>query len=206
MTTNELTINDGWHDAAAEGNERVLRGTLLRFHETWTRGKEASPVEKGTQLVAVGTASAWVRWAQGKPVEYRMKASGLPLPDREELGDSDPTQWELGPDKKTPRDPWQRTRFVYLVDPDTAEAFTFSTASWGGREAVINLADAIARVRSAHPNATAMPIVALEAAPMLTKFGKKSKPVFKIIGWKAAGAGVWDPPQLPGPELEMVEP
>jgi hypothetical protein len=108
------------------------------------------------------------------------------MPEREELGDLDQAQWELGPDNKTKRDPWQSTRFVYLVDPQTAEAFTFSTSSWGGREAVINLGDSIARMRVAHP--TAMPIVALEAAPMMTRYGRKSKPVFKIVGWKAVGS------------------
>src|SRR5262249_39588310 len=156
-------------------HERVLRGTLLRFNDwNWSRGKEAGPIEKGTRLVATGTASAWTRWAGGRPVEYRMKPSGKPLPDRETLGDTDPSIWEVGPDKK-PRDPWQHTKFVYLIDPDSAEAFTFSTSSFGGREAIINLADAITRVRSAHPNA--MPVVSLEAAPMMTRYGRKSKPV-----------------------------
>jgi hypothetical protein len=191
-----VTTDDGWRDAAVEASERVLRGTLLKFSDwNWTRGKEASPIEKGTKLVALGTAAAWVRWERGKPVEYRMRQAGKPLPDREELGHTDQAAWEIGPDGKTPRDPWQSTRLVYLIDPDTAEAFTFSTSSWGGREAVINLGDAIARIRSAHPKA--LPVVALDAAPMMTKFGRKSKPVFKIVDWKATGGGVWDAPQEP---------
>jgi hypothetical protein len=94
-----------------------------------------------------------------------------------------------------PKDPWAHTRFVYLVDPKTAEAFTFSTSSWGGREAVVNLGDAIARMRSAHPDA--MPVVELAAAPMQTRFGRKSKPTFKIAGWKAAGGEVREVRQLP---------
>jgi hypothetical protein len=198
-----VTTDDGWNDAAAEANERVLRGTLLKFSDwNWLRGKEAQPVEKGTKLVALGCAAAWARWAGGKPVEYRMRQSGKPLPDREELGNTDRSQWEMGPDDKTPRDPWQSTRFVYLVDPNTAEAFTFSTSSWGGREAVINLGDAIARMRSAHPRA--LPIVSLEAAAMQTKFGRKSKPVFKIVDWKAVGSGVWD--AQPAAQLPLQEP
>jgi hypothetical protein len=196
MSNDLLITNDGWDDAAAEASERVLRGTLLKFSDwNWTRGKEAAAIEKGTKLVALGAAAAWVRWVGGKPVEYRMRQDGKPLPDREELGNTDATAWEAGPDGK-PRDPWQSTRFVYLVDPDSAEAFTFSTSSWGGREAVINLGDAIARMRSAHPKA--LPVVALEAAPMHTRFGRKSKPVFKIVDWKAIGNGVWDA-QLPAP-------
>jgi hypothetical protein len=193
MTHDLITTDDGWNDAAVEASERVLRGTLLKFSDwNWLRGKEASPIEKGTKLVALGTAAAWARWAGGRPVEYRMRQSGKPLPDREELGNTDQSQWEPAPDGKTPRDPWQSTRFVYLVDPNTAEAFTFSTSSWGGREAVINLGDSIARMRSAHPKA--LPVVALDAAPMITKYGRKSKPVFRIVDWKAVGSGVWDAP------------
>ena len=201
---NDVTItNDGWNDAADEARERVLRGTLLRFNDwNWSKGKEAGPIEKGTRLVATGTASAWARWASGRPVEYRMKPSGKPLPDRETLGDTDAALWEKGPGEK-PRDPRQHTQFVYLIDPGSAEAFTFSTSSWGGREAVVNLADAITRVRSAHPNA--MPVVSLEAAPMMTRYGRKSKPVFKIVGWKGAGEGVWEEQkQLPSQELDEV--
>jgi hypothetical protein len=199
-----ITNDDGWTDAAAEAHERVLRGTLLRFSDwNWSRGKEAGPVEKGTRLIATGTTSAWVKWAQGKPVEYRMKPTGKPMPDRETLGDTDEAVWEKGPDGK-PRDPWQHTKFVYLINPDTAEAFTFSTSSWGGREAVINLGDAITRMRTAHPHA--LPVVELQAAPMATRFGRKSKPVFRIVDWKAVGAGVRDSPQLPSPLEEIYEP
>lgn|SRR5262249_10115366 len=94
------------------------------------------------------------------------------------------------------------TAFVYLVDPHTAEALTFSTSSWGGREAVTALGDAIARMRLAHPNA--LPIVALEAAPMVTKYGRKSKPTFRIAGWKAADIAV--PELLPPSDEEFYEP
>jgi hypothetical protein len=201
--TNDLAITrntDGWNDVAAEANERVLRGTLLKFADwNWTRGKETEPVKRGTQLVAIGTAAAWVKWKDGKPTETRLREPGTKMPDREELGDLDTTQWEVGPDNKTPRDPWRNTRFVYLVDPHSAEALTFSTSSWGGREAVISLGDSIARMRLAHPNA--MPIVALEAAPMITRYGRKSKPTFKIVGWKATGNEV---PELP-PNAEPDE-
>ena len=156
MTHDLLTTitDDGWGDVAIEANQRVLRGTLLKFADwNWSRGKEAEPIEKGTQLVATGTAAAWVRWEKGRPVETRLRPPGTTMPEREELGSTDETAWEVGPDKR-PKDPWQNTRFVYLIDPLTAEAFTFSTSSFGGREAVVNLGDAIARMRSAHPDAS----------------------------------------------------
>jgi len=70
---------------------------------------------------------------------------------------------------------------VYLVDPQTAEEFTFSTSSLGGRDCVINLAGQIKRMRGKHPDA--VPLVKLGAAPMKTKFGRKSKPVLKVVDW-----------------------
>jgi hypothetical protein len=180
--------DDGWNDAAAEMASNVIRGTLLKFADwKWTKGTEAIEVKEGTQLVALGTAAAWVKWKDAKPVEYRMRQSGTVLADREELGDLDQASWEIGPDD-APRDPWANTRFVYLLDPISVEMLTYSTSSWGGRAAVSTLADQITRMRGlSHANAA--PIVELGAAPMQTKFGRKSKPIFKIIKWYGGAGG-----------------
>jgi hypothetical protein len=186
--------DDGWSEAADEASTRTIRGQLIKFADwRYTKGKEATLVAEGTELVAIGTAVEWVKWEGGKPAKHLARAPGQKLPTREELGDNDKGAWELGPDKITPKDPWALTRYVYFVDPRTAEAFTFSTSSWGGREAVVTLADAIARMRSVH--ADAVPVVGLYAAEMPTRFGRKSKPTFKIIGWKSAG-GTADLKQL----------
>lgn len=182
-----VPASDGWNDAAKEAAEQTIRGTLLKFSDwKWWAGKEATPVADGTRLVALATAAGWVRWENQKPVEYRMREPGRRLPDRDDLGFTDQSEWEDGPDGE-PKDPWQSTRWVYLVDPQTAEAFTFSTSSWGGRNAVVTLGDQIARMRNVH--ADAVPIVELRAAEMPTKFGRKSKPIFKVAGWKSANAG-----------------
>jgi hypothetical protein len=176
--------DDGWGAAAAEAGERQIRGTLLKFADWhWTAGKEATPVETGTRLVALATAAMWVRWESGKPAEYRVREPGRRMPVRDELGYDDESEWEAGPSGEA-QDPWRNTRLVYLVDPQTAEAFTFSTSSWGGRGAVNDLGDQIVRMRTVR--ADAVPIVELQAAEMPTKFGRKSKPVFKVVGWKSA--------------------
>jgi hypothetical protein len=176
------TGDDGWGDAAAEQEASNIRGTLLKFSDwNWFKGKESVKVEEGTQLVALSTRAAWVKWQDNKPVEYKMRATGKDLPEREELGDADESKWPLGPDKQ-PKDPWQNTRFVYMIDPKTAEAFTYSTSSWGGRGAVMDLGAQITRVRTARP--AAVPLVELQAQPHITKFGRKSKPFFKIIEWR----------------------
>jgi hypothetical protein len=176
--------DDGWNDAASEASERTIRGTLLKFADwRWTAGKGGTEIETGTRLVALATAAMWVRWENGKPAEHRVREPGRRLPDREELGLLDEDAWEDGPGGE-PQDPWQNTRLVYLVDPQTAEAFTFSTSSWGGRGAVNDLGDQIARMRTVRRDA--VPIVELQAAEMPTKHGRKSKPVFKVVGWKSA--------------------
>ena len=75
---------------------------------------------------------------------------------------------------------------MHLIDPHTAEAFTFSTASGGGIDCVVNLADQIKRMRNTHLDA--VPLVELGTAPMRTKHGLKSKPVLKVVGWKSGTA------------------
>ena len=204
---NHLAIvqnDDGWGDAAAENAERVIKGTLLKFSDwRWTKGKEGTEVKEGTTLVALGTAAAWVKWVGGKPVEYLMRQPGQKLPDRDELSDPESCgTWETGPDGK-PRDPWQNTRFVYFVDPTSAEAFTFVTASWGGRQAVNDLAEQIQRMRYARPGAS--PLVELHSEPWLTKFGRKSKPFFKVINWNG-GEPHGGEPRSRGPTPASVEP
>jgi hypothetical protein len=182
--TRSVPTDDGWNDAAAEAGERPIRGRLLKFADWhWTAGKENEPIEDGTRLVALATAAMWQRWEDGRVVETIQRQPGKRLPEREELSHDDEEEWEEGPSGE-PQDPWRNTRLVYLVDPQTAEAFTFSTSSWGGRGAVTDLGDQIGRMRTVHPDA--VPIVELRAAEMPTKYGRKSKPVFKIVGWRTA--------------------
>jgi hypothetical protein len=180
------TTDDGWNDAAAEAGERMIRGQILKFADwRWMVGKEATPVADGKRLVALATSAMWVRWQGGKPVQYHVRHPGQRLPEREQLGHDNEGEWEIGPTGER-IDPWSNTRLVYLVDPDTAEAFTFSTSSIGGRSAVTELGDQIGRMRNAHFDA--LPIVELRAVEMKTRFGRKSKPLLKVIGWKNASA------------------
>jgi hypothetical protein len=176
--------DDGWNDAANEASGRTIRGKILKFADwRWTSGKEGTEVPIGTRLVALATVACWVRWESGKPAEHRMRQPGQPLPERDELDHLDQDAWESGLSGE-PQDPWQNTRYVHLVDPTTAEAYTFSTSSYGGRGAVSDLGDQIARMRTVR--ADAVPIVELQAAEMPTKWGRKSKPVFKVVSWRSA--------------------
>jgi hypothetical protein len=201
MTTEltTYTADDGWDEAAAETSGRAIQGTLLKFNDwKWTPGKEALPLPEGTRLVAVKTAAAFVRWEDKRPVEYIWREKGKPLPDREALSMwDDRSEWEIGlsGDKE---DPWRDTRYVYLIDPTTMTAYTFSTHSTGGRNAVRDLGDNIARVRKMRNNPNLVPLVELSAEVMPTKFGKKSKPLFRIVEWGGGSASPEEAPQLEG--------
>ena len=188
--------DDGWDDAATEASGRAIQGTLIRFADwKWTPGKEDKALPEGTRLVAVKTAAAWVRWENKRPVEYIMREKGKSFPAREDLSQwEDKSDWEVGPSGDV-EDPWRNTRYVYLIDPTTMTAYTFSTSSAGGRNAVRDLGDNIARVRKMRNNPNLVPLVELSAEVMPTKFGKKSKPLFKIIEWGGGGSTASDEPK-----------
>ena len=77
---------NGWDDAAAEAAERTIRGQLLKFADwRWTVGKEATPIQEGTKLIALATSAMWVRWEDGKPVEYYARARRLVCPTARSL-------------------------------------------------------------------------------------------------------------------------
>jgi hypothetical protein len=197
MTATALTpVDDGFSDAAVDANSKVLRGTLVTFSDgRWYAGKEKLEIKEGARYAAVGTAHYWQRWENKQPSEMVLRQSGKPLPDRETLGDMVESEWEVGFDGKTPKDPWTETRALYLIDPLTAEALTFTISSWAGRGAIADLGDQIIRMRQAHP--AAVPVVELRSAPHINKFGRKTKPVLKIVEWKRGGSLVdGDEPRL----------
>jgi hypothetical protein len=185
--SNDLKIynsdNDGWQDAAQVAADPVIRGSLLKFASgLWTVGQNA--LNAATRLLAVGTAVGWVKWWGGRPVKYRMRQPGESLLERENLGDTNPSNWEIGPDSKTPRDPWERTSFVYLLG-ENGVVYTYSTTSSSGRSAVSELADQILRMRFDKPGA--VPVIELHSAPMQTRFGQRSKPCFVVVDWSNPG-------------------
>jgi hypothetical protein len=203
-----VSTDDGWSDAAAEASSNILRGPIVLFADwKWTKGAEATEVPIGTQWVATGTAAAWVYWRGGKPDMDKtiVRQPGKVLPDREDLGELDRSLWEKGPDEQ-PRDPWVNTRYVYFLDPVSVEMLTYTTRSIGGMSAVRSLADQIQRMRD-YSKSNALPVVELGAAEMKTKFGRKSKPVLKIVRWYQGGTGAANgTPQLSPAPQELKEP
>jgi hypothetical protein len=87
------------------------------------------------------------------------------------------------------------------MDIDSGETLTFSSSTSGGKVAINDLTQQIKSMRSMKRGA--MPIVELSSVQMSTKFGKKPRPFFKIIGWRNRAVANEDPPaQLEAPEYD----
>jgi hypothetical protein len=170
---------DGWADAI--NTTSPLKGTIVRCNDgQWLRGKETTPIN-GTQWLALRTRDCWARWKDSRPERYLFREAGRMLPERDELGDLDHAAWEPGPSGEK-RDPWQMTKFLYLANETTAELLTFSTSTFGGRGAIGDLADQIGLMRGAHPRA--VPSVELANRPVQTRYGRKTWPHLKVVGWR----------------------
>src|SRR5262249_29903088 len=129
--------------------------------------------------------TGWVRWQDYRPVEQIMMTVAMNQfpPLRRELGDTDPTKWEVDA-KGERRDPWQFTSYVPMVGQDGA-LYTFTAGSKGSHGAVGKLARVYARHRRNAPDD--LPLIALDVDSYqhkIREYGRISVPVFTVIGWE----------------------
>ena len=119
----------------------------------------------------------------GKPAEYKMRVPGKAMPEREELGDNNPAQWEAGPSGE-PKDPWQNTRFLLFARPGNGRGVHILDEQLGRTQcryrsrrsnwaAFATRAPASFRLSSCKPRTDRRP-----------NSGRKSKPFFKVVDWR----------------------
>ena len=94
---------------------------------------------------------------------------------------------------------------MHLCDPQTGSLYTFCNKTYGSKLAYERLEEQIAVVRALR-GANVVPVVLLDQVPMKTvNCGMKSRPHFKVVGWKVLGGDGDDsaqlPPQSPTPQL-----
>jgi len=173
---------------------RLIRGTILRCTDgKWVDGLGSQPP---ALLIALGTTQAVQCWSGGKPTDVIMAENGKPLPDVDELNSQIPVEeWEKGLDGK-PKAPWVLQHVAYLIDPVSAESFTFVNGTYGARLAVEKLQDRVANMQRLR-GGNALPVVKLESRPMKTKFGTKQRPEFTVVEWREIGAN--------GGEVKAIE-
>lgn len=181
-TTSNLPANaDGWDAAANDSSASPAKGAGVKFDNgAYFVGREKTLVQPERQFVAIDVREGWLFLKKDCPAEYDMRPVGGPKPPRP-ASYSDPSEWPDGLDGK-PSDPWRYAKFLYLLDPLSAEVFTFTSSTTGGRIGISDLTDQIKLMRSTRPGA--VPIVELQSRQMKTKFGMKPRPFFQVVGWR----------------------
>jgi len=185
--------NDGWSDAADDASSRPFPGLLMKYADGhYTAGADKVEIPLGTKLRTCACAQYWELWppGEGRPDRSKrvMRQPGCKLLERSQLNPAYDDQDEWDVTFGQPKDPWQNTRAVLFEDMETGQLYSFVTATAGGHGAVVDLGDAISRMRRVHPGAD--PIVELRSGVMPTKdYGKVSKPVFKIDTWQTSSGG-----------------
>jgi len=179
-----------WLEAAAEAGSEF--GKILKFVKgEWQVGEDT--LSEGTEFITFidEVARGWVKFEDKSATDRRIVkvAAGHP-PTREELGDTDSSEREIGDDGK-PRDPWV-AQWLLPMSPVDAEGdlTVFATSSKGG----INAIGLLCKVYGRSQRNGLLPIVALKCASYKNPtYGKVLKPDLPIVGWHGAAS----PPQAP---------
>jgi len=157
----------------------------------------------GVNALTVG----WTKWEDRRPVDYRVGfvAEGFKPPKRTELDNREEKYWPKDGSGK-PRDPWQFSMRLPLVDLESGEKYLFETASGGGRDALGNLAEAYADHRETHESDQQLPLIELNVGQYdHPSYGQVFTPQLDILKWI-------DPPEqgqkkaLPSAPMEGVTP
>jgi hypothetical protein len=179
--------SDGFDDSD-EGEQRLIRGTIIRCVDGDWFDKEETKFPLGTQLLALGMTQALQHWQDGTVIEPPIrKIPGQPLPDVEELNAQIPkSEWEES--MNGPREPWQHVYVVYLLEPKTGTIYTFINNTVGARIAYERLQDRVKWTRALRGEKV-YPLVALDNKPMKTQHGLKKRPEFTVIEFRDLGGG-----------------
>jgi hypothetical protein len=194
-----VQYDNPWLEAAAEAGSEF--GKLLKFNKgEWLIGEDT--VSEGTEFIAFidEVARGWIKFEDGSVTDRRIVkvAAGHP-PKREELDDTDSSQWEIGDDGK-PRDPWV---FQWLLPMSPADAegdlTVFCTSSKGDIGAI----GLLCKVYGRSQRNGLLPIVALKTTSYKHPvYGKVLKPDLPIVGWHRTASS--PAPQSP-PNGELWE-
>jgi hypothetical protein len=179
-TNNPVAITDGWDAQANDSAACPMKGSSIKFDAgAYFIGREKTLIQPDRQFVAIDVREGWQFLKKDCPAEYSMRAVGGPKPPRPNSF-ADPSEWPDGLDGD-PADPWKYAKFLYLLDPLSAEVFTFTSSTTGGR---IGISDLTAQIQLMRNTPAAVPIVELQSRQMKTKFGMKPRPFFQVCGWR----------------------
>jgi hypothetical protein len=206
-TTNlPAEINDGFNDP--EVTDRIIVGVMTRCVDGGWTG-DGVPIPTGTRLLALATTMVLQRWRDEIPAETIRPKPGETYTTLVDLRDdlnskTDKSTWETGIDGQ-PRPPWVLSFLVYMLNPTTAEKFTYVNSTIGARIAITDLKDKVSSMRAIRGEHV-IAEVELASKLMTTRFGQKIRPHFNVTDWKTFNTAA-KPAQLGPPRgIQSVEP
>jgi hypothetical protein len=183
---NALTVQNHYQAPAIDAFDRddpdasPIRGGNVKFDGgAYFVGKEKTLLAPERRFIVLDKAAGWLYLMKDHPATWVMQVAGQPKPERPECGDE--STWPLDLSGK-PSCPHKWTQILYLLDADSGETLSFTSNTSGGKIAIGDLTQQIKSMRGMQRGA--MPIVELQSVQMATKFGKKPRPFFKIVGWR----------------------
>jgi hypothetical protein len=167
--------------AKKQDKPRLIQGVILKCVDGhWADSDGLTP---SSELLVLGTTRALQCWKDKEVLDEIIERPGEPLPDVDELNEQIPQdEWENGLDGN-PRPPWQLNYVAYLLDPKSADMYTFLNSTVGARIAVERLNNKLQWMRALRGENVA-PIIKLDSRPMKTSFGVKMRPEFTILDWR----------------------
>jgi hypothetical protein len=193
MEDSKAVANIGPNPFEAYGNATVnshIVGQLLKFSKgDYLAGQDNTDIPLGTKLAAImdQLMVGWIKWQDARPVEHIMGlvASGYVPKKRAELDDNDEDSWETDDDGH-PRDPWQYSNYLIVVDQKEKTPFTFTTSSKGGIGAIGELCKYYGKAMRERPDDYPVIELGVGSYPHRVKtLGRIKYPIFKPVGWAA---------------------
>jgi hypothetical protein len=188
---NELApadLSDPFAEYADAVAPRYIIGDLLKFSKgDYLAGINNQAVPAGTTFTVNmdELMAGWVRWWSGKPTDHSMVrvADHVPPKKRNELPDNDEQQWETDPKNGKPRNPWQFTNYLPMMNEKGA-LFTFATGSRGGISAIAGLSRRYANHRKRHPDVFPLIAIGVDSYQHPNReYGRIKIPVFAPAGY-----------------------
>jgi hypothetical protein len=164
-------------------------GRPLKFTKegTWVTADDGEPVAETVRFIVLAnqTRIGWIKFngeGQTPTMEGGLLYEGYQMPPREQMGDLDPSEWEIGLDGK-PADPWLHQIDVVLQNEETAEMFHFAARTKTSRRAVAITLRHYDRIARAYPGA--LPLVVLRVGGYQhseKRVGWVKTPVLQVVG------------------------
>jgi hypothetical protein len=118
---------DNWDSAGGELSP--VRGNNIKFDNgAFFIGREKTLLKDVKQFVIVDRSEGWMFLKKDCPAEYVMRAQGATKPAQPVV---DQSEWPTDL-SGNPTHPWKYTLFIYLMDVESGETFTFLSSTTGG--------------------------------------------------------------------------